>query len=1078
MSNESPIEPDFETLFASAPGLYMVLDPGLRIVAATEAYLRETLTRRADILGRHVFDVFPDNPGDPSADAVQNSTASYRRVLESHVTDVMGLQRHDVRKPEAEGGGWEVRYWNATNSPVLKPDGSLAYIMHRVENVTELVLLQEQGVEQTKVTEVLRAQAAEMKTEIAERRRAEAALRESESRFRSLSEDSKNSFVILSNFVPQLVWMCTPDGLNIYFNQRWTDYTGLTLEESYGRGWNTPFHPDDQLPAWNAWNKAVQTGAQYSIECRLRAADGSYRRFLIRGEPMRDISGGVLRWLGTCTDIEDLRQESEERLRLALAAAELGAWDYDPVTGALVWDARCKELFGLGPEVEVNYDMFLAGVHPDDRERANQVVQRSFDPASDGLFDIEYRTVGLRDGGVVRWVHATGRASFNTASEAIRFIGTVQDITGRKRAEEALRASEASLKRSQEIAHLGSWELDLASNRLTWSDEVYRIFGLQPQEFAATYQAFLERVHPDDRAAVDAAYSGSVRDGRESYEIEHRVVRKDTGEIRYVREKCQHVRDAQGRIALSLGMVHDVTEHKRAGEALAASENRLRALLESAAQGVVAVDATGRILLVNARTEDLFGYSRGELIGQPLELLVPEHFQVLHAGYQRQYFESPRTRQMGAGLDLRGRKKDGGDISMEISLSFVEEGGKRLALALITDIAERKHAEERLRQTQKLESLGLLAGGVAHDFNNLLVGVIGNASLAQELLPPDHPAVELMDEVLKAGEQAAHLTRQMLAYSGKGKFLVEPLNLSALIPDMCGLVRPSISKKIGLQLELEEDLPRVEADRGQVQQVFMNLAINAAEAIGSEGLITVRTGVQDVDEPYLRLRPELGVLAPGRYVCLEVRDTGSGMDEATKAKIFDPFFSTKFTGRGLGLAAVSGILRGHRCGITVSSAPGKGSCFTVLFPATTRAEGKGPVVGRDASLRGAGTILVVDDEQFVREMAKRALERLGYTVLMADGGAAAIDVFRRHPGEITLVVLDLSMPHMSGEEALLELRKIRPETKVVVSSGYSESEAMPLFDGQRVSGFVQKPYTSMRIAEKVKECLGQPIALF
>ena len=312
----------------------------------------------------------------------------------------------------------------------------------------------------------------------------------------------------------------------------------------------------------------------------------------------------------------------------------------------------------------------------------------------------------------------------------------------------------------------------------------------------------------------------------------------------------------------------------------------------------------------------------------------------------------------------------------------------------------------------------------------------------------------------------------MLAYSGKGKFLVEPLNLSALIPDMCGLVRPSISKKIELRLDLEEDLPGVEADRGQLQQVFMNLAINAAEAIGSEGLITVGTGVQDVDEPYLRLHPELAALASGRYVCLDVRDTGCGMDEATKAKIFDPFFSTKFTGRGLGLAAVSGILRGHKSGITVSSAPGKGSCFTVLFPAITRATGKGQVVGREASLQGTGTVLVVDDEQVVRELARRALERRGYTVLMADGGASAIDVFKRHPGEISLVVLDLSMPNMSGEEVLPELRKIRPEVKVVVSSGSSESEAMPLFEGQRVSGFVQKPYTSKAIAEKVKDCLG------
>jgi PAS domain-containing protein len=194
--SKAPIEPDFETLFAAAPGLYMVLDPNLRIVAATEAYLRATLTRRADILGRYVFDVFPDNPGDPSADAVRNSTASFRRVLQSHVTDVMGLQRHDVRKPEAEGGGWEARYWNAINSPVLKPDGSLAYIMHHVDNVTELVLLQEQGVKQASVTEALRAQAAQMKAEIAERQRAEAALRESEKRFRSVVENMSEGLML------------------------------------------------------------------------------------------------------------------------------------------------------------------------------------------------------------------------------------------------------------------------------------------------------------------------------------------------------------------------------------------------------------------------------------------------------------------------------------------------------------------------------------------------------------------------------------------------------------------------------------------------------------------------------------------------------------------------------------------------------------------------------------------------------------------------------------------------------------------------------------------------------------------
>lgn len=237
-------------------------------------------------------------------------------------------------------------------------------------------------------------------------------------------------------------------------------------------------------------------------------------------------------------------------------------------------------------------------------------------------------------------------------------------------------------------------------------------------------------------------------------------------------------------------------------------------------------------------------------------------------------------------------------------------------------------------------------------------------------------------------------------------------------------------------------------------------------------MITVRTFPRQVDERYIQLHPETAALAPGNYVCLEVSDTGCGMDEATKAKIFDPFFSTKFTGRGLGLAAVAGIVRGHNGAIAVTSTPGQGSCFAVLFPATAHQAAESPAMSRNTTLQGTGTVLVVDDEPMVREMVKRALEHYGYTALLADSGLAAIDVFRRHPGEIALVILDLSMPHMSGEEALPELRKIRPEVRVVVSSGYSESEAMTLFKGQRVFGFIQKPYTAQAIAEKVKISLG------
>jgi len=505
-------------------------------------------------------------------------------------------------------------------------------------------------------------------------------------------------------------------------------------------------------------------------------------------------------------------------------------------------------------------------------------------------------------------------------------------------------------------------------------------------------------------------------------------------------------------------------ERRRAEEALAASEARFRALLESAPQGIIAVDQ-GHIALVNARIEEMFGYSRDELLGRPLDILLPERYRAAHREHHRQYFAHPRTRPMGLGLDLWGQRKSGGEFPLEISLSFVEQAGTQLALALVTDITDRKRAEEHLRQAQKLESVGMLAGGIAHDFNNLLVGVIGNASLAQDLLPSGSPAGELLEAVVKTGEQAAHLTRQMLAYAGKGQFVVEPLSLSDLLPEMTGLVQPSISKKIALHLELDPDLPPIQADRGQMQQVFMNLVLNAAEAIGSDaGMISVKTGVQDVVSG---AKPETE-LSPGRYVLLEVRDTGCGMDDATRARIFDPFFSTKFQGRGLGLAAVAGIVRGHSGAISASSVPGKGACFTVLFPAAEGAAAVAQVAAQYATLRGTGTILVVDDEQAVRNLVRKVLERYGYKVLLADRGPAAIDTFKRHPGDISLVILDASMPGMSGAETYAELRKVRPEVKILVSSGYSELETMEAFPGPRVAGFIQKPYTSHGLAEKVR----------
>lgn len=498
----------------------------------------------------------------------------------------------------------------------------------------------------------------------------------------------------------------------------------------------------------------------------------------------------------------------------------------------------------------------------------------------------------------------------------------------------------------------------------------------------------------------------------------------------------------------------------------APGERKLRAFLEAAAQGILAINPDGRLVLVNAKLEEQFGYSRQELLGRPLDMLIPERFRKVHAGYVARYFRDPRQRPMGIGLELTALRKDGTEFPVEISLSYFEDGETRLGLAFITDITARKHIEEQLRETAKLESLGVLAGGIAHDFNNLLVGIIGNAGLALENLPQDSPVRARLEAIERGSARASELVRQLLAYSGKGRFVIEPVNVTELIRETMRLIESSI-QNADLVLDLQST-ESIQADASQIQQLIMNLVINAAEAIGeSDGTVAVSTRERDIGpgEP-----GEGRELRPGRYVEIVVEDTGCGMDEATRARIFDPFFTTKFTGRGLGLAAAQGIVRGHKGRITVQSEPGRGSRFSVLFPAA--AESELYTVSETSTLQGSGTVLVIDDEEMVRSSAAIALERYGYTVHTAESGAKALEIIGRDE-KIVAAVLDLTMPVMSGEEALRRIRELRPDLPIVLSSGYSADEAVRRFRAHGLAGFLQKPYTAARLAEAVKAARAQ-----
>jgi PAS domain S-box-containing protein len=514
----------------------------------------------------------------------------------------------------------------------------------------------------------------------------------------------------------------------------------------------------------------------------------------------------------------------------------------------------------------------------------------------------------------------------------------------------------------------------------------------------------------------------------------------------------------------------DVTERQRAERDAA----YLEAIVRSSDDAVIGKSIEGIIQSWNLGAERLYGYQAEEIIGRPMSDLIPPD--LVHE--EADILEHVRRGSGAMRWQTVRRRKDGTLVDVALTISPIRDKTGQIigASHLARDITEEKKTAENMRQMQKLESLGVLAGGIAHDFNNLLVGVIGNASLALSELEPESPVKQPIEEVLAAGERAAQLTQQLLAYSGKGRFVLERLDLSAQIRETLPLIHAAIPHNVGMQLNLADDLPSIEADAAQIQQLVMNTIINGAEAVseGRPGLVTVTTRRVNVDEEYLETLAgsSKGEITPGSYVLLEIQDTGVGMDEATKARIFDPFFTTKFLGRGLGLSAVLGIVLGHRGSIDVSSTPGLGTTIRALLPASEKAALPTPPKQRAVSdLSGGGAILFVDDEEVVRRVAKQALGRYGYTVLLAEDGRSGVDAFRRSADRIVCVVLDLTMPVMSGEAALACIKAMRADVPVILSSGFNEVEAIRRFEGKGLAGFLQKPYQARDLLEKVKSVL-------
>ena len=610
------------------------------------------------------------------------------------------------------------------------------------------------------------------------------------------------------------------------------------------------------------------------------------------------------------------------------------------------------------------------------------------------------------------------------------------------------------------------------------SPNVAELLGWSAAELEG--KAFDDLLHPDDYARVRAETQGYTTRRATSFDQEYRLRHKN-GEYRRVYDHT-HLGPESGQARYVYGYLLDVTERLKAVEQLPIIQERLRLALAGAGLFSWEWDARRQVRRA-ARPDNPVDLDHGLEESITLEGFLAR----LHPDDQGPVGAAAQASiQSGEAFDLEYRLIEAdGSLTWyhDRGRAFRDAEGELIGLAGIAqDITARKQAElaagaaaERVHERQRLESLGVLAGGIAHDFNNLLMGVLGNASLALAELPPSSLAAGVVRDIETAARRAAELTRQLLAYSGRGSFVLQRLDLSRLVEETGQLLSAVISKRASVHYQLEPGLPAIEADQTQVRQVAMNLLTNASDALNDlGGTIHVRTTHLELDAEAAARPVQGGELHPGPYVTLIVRDSGAGMDAETVARMFDPFFTTKFQGRGLGLAAVLGIVRAHHGAIRVHSTPGAGTTVSVYFPAVGSEAPPVEVVPRTAGT-ASGTILVVDDEPIVRSVTERILARAGYDVLLAGDGLEALALLDAHRPQVSLVLLDLTMPELGGEETFERLRARWPDLPVVFSSGYSVEGALGDLLDRGVVGYIQKPYSLDDLLLAVRTTLEAPL---
>jgi PAS domain S-box-containing protein len=785
----------------------------------------------------------------------------------------------------------------------------------------------------------------------------------------------------------------------------------------------------------------------------LVARDGREIPVETTAAPIRDRAGKVqgvvlvLRDVGERRRPEKAARGGSAQLSVAFDAYRGGMWEWALRTNKSVWSDELWGVYALEPNSrESSYETWLQRVYYEDRPMAEQIV---LECSRDGRpIELEFR-VPYPDG-TLHWVMMIGQPIRDAGGQVERYVGIAVDVTVRKLAEEALHESEERFRTIYEYGPGGIASIDLDGRFISTNRAFLNIVGYEEHELLG--RSFHEITFEDDVPAQKALLREMLDGERDHFAMEKRYVRKD-GILVWVALSAAGVRNAAGRLDYALMAVQDITERKRV-VALSESEQHFRRLANSAPVMIWETDGEGLVTFVNTTLLTFIGHTLEQELGSGwLESVHPDDRERILARVT-----AFRVARRDFRLQYRMQRADGEYrfVNCNGVARFDADGSFAGYIGSCLDMTELKRNQEEAVARQKLESLGVLASGIAHDFNNSLSGILASAEMLMLDMDESSPYWEELERIKNVAIRGSEIVRQLMVYAGEESAVLEDVDLALLIGEMLDLMQLSISKRAAMKVDLPKDLPIIRANQAQLRQVAMNLITNASEALGTEGG-TISVSLAPVN---VGANNRISGLRAGNYLRLQVADTGCGMTEGIKARIFDPFFTTKPTGRGLGLSAVRGIISSHGGGINLTSEPGHGTCFEILLPVAgalssgTRVTPVAPPMNENA----VGTVLIVEDEDALRHPTAKMLRRTGFTVLEAGDGRDAAEQFRTHAENVDAVLLDLTLPGVSGPEILRELYRIRPDVKVVITTAFSWEHVKAEIGDHPPSMFIRKPY--------------------